>query len=145
MNVSKITIGRLYNLGNYEHVRYELTVEVKEGESASAAVIALEKILRGLQPLDRRGIKSAAELSREEKQVEEMRQMPVAEWERRYGHCQGTPSEVIARYEAELMESTARRTAALERARKAREYFDDLGGVETWKDAKLDWEDDSDF
>lgn len=30
MNVTKITIGRLFNLGSYEHVRYELTVEIRE-------------------------------------------------------------------------------------------------------------------
>ena len=32
MKITKITVGRLHNLGNYEHVRYELTVEVPEGQ-----------------------------------------------------------------------------------------------------------------
>ena len=43
MNITKITIGRLYNLGNYEHVRHDLTVEVKDGESAATAITGMEK------------------------------------------------------------------------------------------------------
>jgi hypothetical protein len=41
MNITKITIGRLYNLGSYEHVRYELTAEVPQGESPATAIIGM--------------------------------------------------------------------------------------------------------
>jgi hypothetical protein len=29
--VVRVGIGRLYNLGNYEHIRYDLTIEIPEG------------------------------------------------------------------------------------------------------------------
>lgn len=48
--ISRITIARLYNIGNYEHVRYELTADVPEGNSAKIAVAKLVKILRGANP-----------------------------------------------------------------------------------------------
>jgi hypothetical protein len=48
---------------------------------------------------------------------------------------------VIARFEESLTESKEERDAAEQRAKKARELFDDLGGASEWKDAKLDWSD----
>jgi hypothetical protein len=141
MNVTKITIGRLYNLGNYEHVRYDLTVEVKDGESAATAILGMEKILAGLAPLKNACIKSAGELQRLANEVEEMKTMPVVDWERRYGHCKGSAAEVIDRYQKSLEEEAIKSQAAIDRARKARKLLDDLGGAAQWKDAKLDWDD----
>lgn len=142
MQVTKITVGRLYNLGSYEHVRYELTVEVPQGESAATAISAIERILTGLAPLKNACIKSENEIERAASEVEEMRKMPVVDWERRYGHCKGTAAEVIQRYEESLAEETQKRDAALARAARARKLFDDLGGAAAWKDAKLDWDSD---
>jgi hypothetical protein len=139
--ISKITVARLYNLGSYEHVRYELTVEVPEGASATNAIIGVEKILAGLSPLKNACIKSEQEIERLRREIQEMRTMPVADWERRYGSYQGTVREIIERHEAELNESIAKRAAALSRSARARELFDDLGGAEKWTDAKLDWDD----
>ena len=48
--VSKITIGRLYNLGNYEHVRYELAVDVPDGASAAAVFASTVRLLRAVNP-----------------------------------------------------------------------------------------------
>jgi hypothetical protein len=141
LRIARITVGRLYNLGNYEHVRYELTVEVPEGASAASAIRGVEKILAGLKPLKMQCIDTEIELTRKEREIEEMRKMPVAEWERRYGHCKGTPSEVIARYEEQFNESKQKREHALLVAQTARHLFDDLGGAEQWKDATLDWQD----
>lgn len=142
MNITKITIGRLYNLGNYEHIRYELSVEIKEGESATTAMKGAESIIEALKPLDRCGIKSESEIDRARKEVEEMSKMPVAEWERRYGHCVGTPSEVMQRYTLALKEEEDKREEARHRASEARELLDDLGGAAEWRDAKLSWQDD---
>jgi len=142
MKVSKITVGRLFNKGNYEHVRYELTVDVKEGESAAAAITGMERILEAMKPLDKCCIKTAQELERGQREIDKMLATTASQWEREYGHCTGTPSEVIERYLKSLREETDKRDKALERARMARKAFDDLGGTETWKDAKLDWEDD---
>ena len=142
MKISKITVGRLYNLGNYEHVRYEITAEIKEGESAATTIKGVEAVLAGLSPVEKAGIVSKSDIERRTREIEEMRTMPAADWERRYGHCVGKVAEVIGRYEESLEEDVAKRDAVLKRAREARELFDDLGGAAEWKDAKLSWHDD---
>ena len=43
--VSRISIGRLCNLGNYEHIRYEVAVELPEGTDVTATLITVEKAL----------------------------------------------------------------------------------------------------
>jgi hypothetical protein len=48
--VSRITIGRLYNLGNYEHVRYELTVDVPAGVKPSHALTQMLRVLKAANP-----------------------------------------------------------------------------------------------
>ena len=141
MNITKITIGRLYNLGNYEHIRYELTCEIKDGESATEAVTGMERIIEDLKPLRNCGISTDAELDRRSAEIKRMKEMPYVEWQRQYGHCTGTPGDVIERYEKSLDEDTEKANAVKKRAWEARRMFDDLGGAAKWKDAKLDWED----
>jgi hypothetical protein len=141
MNITKITIGRLYNLGSYEHVRYELTAEIQDGESVKDAVTGMEKILAGLAPLKTACISTESEIAQKTKEVQDMKTMPVVDWQRRYGHCTGTAAEVIERYETSLQEEIEKRNKAVARAKRAREFFDDLGGAAKWKDAKLDWQD----
>jgi len=139
MPITKITIGRLYNLGNYEHVRYELSVEVPEGQSAATAVIGMEKILSGLAPLKHANVKSQHDIQQMAREIEAMKTMSVVDWERRYGL--GTGSDLIERKQDLLEEESVKTQAALTRARRARQLFDDLGGAAQWKDAKLDWDD----
>jgi hypothetical protein len=50
VRVSRLTIGRLFNTGNYEHVRYELTIEIQDGVSVRAVLKAAELALDGLNP-----------------------------------------------------------------------------------------------
>ncbi len=53
MRVSKITVARLFNLGNYEHKRVEITVEldpIYNDRRPSGAVVALEEIIEKLGP-----------------------------------------------------------------------------------------------
>lgn len=147
MNVSKITIGRLYNLGNYEHVRYEITVDVRAGESATQAATAVEAILENLKPLKTQCIETETEIAYAKRQLEEMKTIPAVEWERRFGGggYTGTPREIIQRHEEALAEKITKRDAAVSRAATARKLLDDLGGAAQWKDAKLDWQDDADF
>ncbi len=142
MNVTKITVGRLYNLGSYEHVRYEIAVEIQEGQSAAVAIRGIEKILTGLAPISKQGIKEPSELRRMAKEVENMKTMPLADWQRHYGHCEGTAEQVIDRYQKALEEESLKTHAAMKRAAMSRELLDQLGGAAVWKDAKLDWEDD---
>ena len=136
--ISKITVGRLFNLGNYEHVRYELTVDVPEGQSATQAITAVEAILEGMKPVSRCGVPSESEIAHAEKSLQAMRSM---NFQRNYGHCEGTPAEIIVRHEQSLEEAKAKRASALATAKQARALFDDLGGASQWKDAKLDWDD----
>jgi hypothetical protein len=141
MKVTKITIGRLYNLGNYEHVRYDLTTEIPADGNAETAIIGMERILAGLKPLKNTSVKSASELVRQSDEVERMKTMNASEFHRHYGHCAGTPVEILERYQKSLEEETQRAQKAIDRSKMARQLFDDLGGAAQWKDAKLDWED----
>lgn len=140
MKVSKITVGRLYNLGNYEHVRYELTVEVPEGQSAADAVRGLERIVAGLKPS--RFMKTKAELDNEAARIGAMQAMDDETWQRNYGHCAGSREEVVARYVADFEKEKRKAQAERDRISTAQSFFDDVGGAAAWRDAKLDWQDD---
>lgn len=140
--ITKITVGRLFNLGNYEHVRYDLTVEIAPGESAASAIHGVERIIAGMKPV--RHVESEAALAHKAKEIETMRTMTDEQWRRSYGHCEGSREEVIRRYTESHEKYVAEREKALSTARRARELFDDLAGAEKWTDAKLEW-DESDY
>jgi hypothetical protein len=48
--VAEITIGRLFNLGQYEHVRYEIKVSALDGSGVADTIRALERVLAGIKP-----------------------------------------------------------------------------------------------
>jgi hypothetical protein len=48
--VSRVTIGRLYSLGNYEHVRYEVSVELPPGASPASVIGDLDTLMAGMSP-----------------------------------------------------------------------------------------------
>lgn len=146
MRISKITIGRLYNLGSYEHVRYELTAEIPEGESAGTALIGMEKLLAALSP--KTATHSRDELVRERRHLEEMAtrlKLPEDEFRRHYGHFEGSPEQYYTRCVACYNDNLGRREAWERRSERARKLLEDLGGAANFKDAKLDWECDDDF
>src|SRR5438552_16974521 len=102
MKTTKITLGRLYNLGNYEHLRYEMTVEIADGESATDALLGLEKIMDALKPERQACVHTRAELDRELNHVLGLRNdlsLPENEFKRKHGHFEGTPSEYYERCE----------------------------------------------
>lgn len=140
--ISRISIGRVYNLGNYEHVRYEVTVEIPPGVSAAKAVIGLERIVAGLKP--DRSIQTPSDLASMERQIESMKKMTAEEWETRFRHAAGSRPEVIARYIDDLRKERKRREASVKRQERARKLFDSLNGAAVWRDAKLAWEDEQD-
>ena len=148
MHVTKITIGRLFSLGNYEHVRYELMVEIREGESATTALEGVERIFAALNPKETGSVPTEIDVKHDERRVQTMKDMLAAgadEFDRYYGHgFTGTPEEYIARCEQSLLYSTMKREVWKARAKAARALLDDLGGAAKWHDAKLTWED-SDF
>lgn len=48
--ISRMTVGRLHNLGNYEHIRYEISVELPEGVNPAKTLAEVETILNNLEP-----------------------------------------------------------------------------------------------
>jgi hypothetical protein len=125
---TNITIGRLYNLGNYEHVRYELTVEIPEGRSAAAALTNVMKVLAGCKPI---------KLSYSEQSIRHLAKSPEPKLsdpptaEERQTHAQWKEARILA----------VKLEAALKRRAAALELLDEMGGTSIYKDAKLDWDD----
>lgn len=147
--ISKITVGRLYNLGSYEHIRYELTVDVPDGESAAKAIIGIEKILIGLKPEKTTAVPSQTDLKHEANHIEEMikyyREHTEEVFDQKYGHYEGSASEYITRCQTSHQNNLQKRMEWETREKKARILFDDLGGASEWKDCKLDWETDDEL
>jgi hypothetical protein len=137
-HISRITIGRVYNLGNYEHVRYELSIDVSAGD-ASKAIVAAERLIEGLRP--DRETKSQAELDREGKRISEMRTMSAAAFERQHGSPVGGVDAYIARVQQSHDEAVAERQKSIVKQKRVRQLFDDLGGAAVFKDAKMSWDD----
>lgn len=145
MNITKITIGRLYNSGNYEHVRYELTAEVKEGESAAVTLLGMERILCALNPKPSAAVKTNADLERERTRISDLKQMTDEQFVRSVGsHVEGGRDAYIRRVTESLAEDTVKRAEWDHRYKQARKLLDDLGGASKWVDAKLSWDNDID-
>ena len=45
MNIKTVTVGRTYNLGNYESLRVELSADIKEGEDINSVQESLTNTL----------------------------------------------------------------------------------------------------
>jgi hypothetical protein len=144
MHVSKITIGRLYNLGSYEHVRYEITCEVPEGQSAATALIGMEKLLCALNPKRPCGVPSREETERAANTIATMKALSDEDFKshHNYGGAKGSRKEITKLYEKDLAEGLANLKAWEARSKKARQMLKDVGGAAVWKDAKLDWDND---
>lgn len=116
--ISRATIARLHNRGNYEHSRYEVTVEIPAGIDAGAVMLDVDQMLDELTPVSPvskftlfHALKDASN-TQDELRAAEARKTIVEhdEWERR-------------------------RAAAFAR-------FTQFGGVERYVDAKLDFDQD---
>lgn len=140
--ITQITIRRLFNLGSYEHISYDLKVEVGDKESAAKTLTNLEKILNGLAPLKDKV--QPYEIEREDRRVAEMlserNKIGDVEFKQKHGFFEGTPLEYIARCAKNVEEIKARRSNYEQRLKQSHAMLDDIGGEAKWKDAKLDWE-----
>lgn len=132
--VTKFTIARLYNLGNYEHKRVEIEVTVPENASACDAFRGVENILDGMQP-------KCPVQQWEMDGVEGRLKMTNQEWKERYGDGW---EEVQKQHIEKFNSLTARRNAWVSANEKARKLLDNLGAAVEFKDAKEAWEDDGD-
>lgn len=85
MHVTKITIGRLFNLGNYKHVRYELTVEVPAGASVQAALEGAETVIEELSPKKDKYPELAAKLHELERRKHSVSMMSMERIAHKFG------------------------------------------------------------
>jgi hypothetical protein len=138
--ISRITIGRLHNLGNYEHVRYEVTVDLPPGTSPASVLHRTEQLLNALEP---RGPYSLSEVSNALREIR--KPMPkLADFvDGRGAYNDAEQSLRHATLERERAESLLKRHDEW-RARRdaAHRRFDELGGVSVYTDAKDRWDED---
>lgn len=141
MKVKTITIERLYNLGNYEHIRYGLTVTVLKGR-ASKTLVGMERLLEALNP--KPCVKSRTELRNDglhiEKLKDDLKNLSEEQFAQRHGYFNGSAQEYVKRCQQSHKDETKKRAAWEKRSAKARKLLDDINGAAAWKDAKLDWE-----
>ena len=140
--VSRISIGRLKNLGNYEHIRYEIAVEVPEGASAAAACKNLEAIIEALKPSRKyseydvqRAKTTVQTYNTKLKAVMEMGDLE--EKERELKDLRDRHQEALKLLT--ILEAEEKRRGS------ARDALEKIGGSEIFKDCKNDWQDDDEF
>lgn len=134
--IRRITIGRLYNLGNYEHVRYELSVEIGEGRSAA---LALRNTLRLLKAVNPKPPIPAYEYERAKLQIEK-----PDDWHK---NIEDKTQQTKVRREmvVEAKKAVKKFETWVNRRHAAEMVLDDIGGTKSYKDAKLSWGDDDDY
>lgn len=122
VRVASIAMDRLVNLGNYEHVKYSITVELNPGADPVATFIGLETILGVL-----------AKKGPDQYQTSQAQRTLNA------------PPEQLKMYsedEIERAKAVMQRWHELKNAQdKARELLRQLGGTIAFTDAKDQWED----
>lgn len=130
--IRRITIGRLYNLGNYEHVRYELSVEIGEGKSAA---LALRNTLRLLKAVNPKPPVALYDYERAKLQIEK-----PGDW-----HKNVVDKIEQAKFRKEMVVEAKKNVKKFEtwlkRRHAAEAVLDDIGGTKAFKDAKLSWDD----
>lgn len=120
--VSRITVARLHNLGNYEHLRYEITLDLPEEADPGHVLEEVSGVLEDLAPV------------------------PKADWHLKQAR------ENIAKHPAERDEYDIRNlpahTKAVEEHDEKKRRHDAaaarltaLGGKREYRDAKDDWDD----
>ncbi len=136
--ISRITIARLHNLGNYEHVRYEVTVELPLGTSPASVARELEETLAELEPKRPVSLYELGHaiklLSKPAPKFSDFDDLPAGVAHVRFEEAQNErerAERLIKKHE----EWKADHEAALAR-------FDRLGGTRLFTDAKDNWDDD---
>ena len=121
--ISKIHLGRVYNLGNYENIRYEISVDIGVNDNPAEVLIRLEKILKGLY------LKSG-----------------VSGYElRQFEELMAKPEDQHSEYEKKSLPSLKEKYERHEKAKRirlaAREPLATLNASSEFTDHKLDWDD----
>lgn len=122
--VTSITVERLFNLGNYENIKYGVRVEIAQGDDPARVFASLENILKDLRAKHR-----------------------VSDWFlRRAKKVLAMPETELDEIEKEKLGDYQAAVAKVEevemRRRKARAALATLDYTSEHKDHKEDWEDD---
>jgi hypothetical protein len=123
--VTSISLGRVYNLGNYENLRFDVSVQIPEGQSAAETMVMLLGILQKLRPIKQ---------SYEVEHAMEMLNTPETE-------LTDNQKDDLAAYRALVSAHNKR----LQERKEAIRKLDHLGGSATKKDAKESWEEIDDY
>lgn len=123
--VTRLTIARLFNLGNYEHVRYEITAEIPRGGSVKQTFLDTLTILARLKPIKK-----------------------PYDYDSAKAVIQKDPSQ-RSEYETahidEYIAKVAEHAALIQLRNEALIKLDDVGGASHHTDAKNQWDDDPPF
>lgn len=122
--VESIYVERLFNLGNYENIKYGVRVEIARGDDPGRVLASLERIFNDLRA---DGGVDDYELSRAKRVLEK----PEAELD-----------DHDKRYLDSHREKLRLHAEAKERRRRARQALAALNYTSERKDHKEDWEDD---
>ena len=118
--ITRIAIQRLHNLGNYESVRYEVTVDVSPTDNAGKVLATLETALEDIRA---KSFSSTWDIERAQKKLAKPEDFEPWEIE--------NAKETITQHEAVL----AKREAA-------RQILSSFSLEQEHRDAKDNWEDD---
>lgn len=129
--VTRLTLGRVYNLGNYENLRVEVQVEVPTGSSATAAFVTVERLLSELGescPVEEYDYNAAMERAA----------LTDEEWKGKFGAERWEAEKLAAIGEFREIADPMHLWKLLQE--RARNMLDKLNATYTGKDHKLDWE-----
>ena len=119
--VTTITLARLYNIGNYEHIRFELSAEVPKDGSVKQTLLDMGAILARLRPIKPPYNYALAK--------EVVSKLPEQMTEAEKGRLEEFV-EIVRDHES----AKALRCEALNK-------LDDIGGSSKHTDAKASWDD----
>lgn len=141
MKVTKVTIGRLFNLGSYEHVRYEVSIELNDGDNPGKCVRDLETLVEAMNPKEPSTTQES--IDRAQRNYDAMVLMDEDAFRRQHGYTfTGTREEYQNRIAKGLAEDRVKLALWQSKAQWAREQLANIGAVEVRRDAKLSWDDD---
>lgn len=143
MKVSKITVGRLFNLGSYEHVRYEVTIDLSESDDPGKCMRHLETLMEAMNP---KGPTTTLDsIERAQRNYEAMILMDEDSFRRQHGyHISGTREEYQNRVAKGIAEDRVKLALWETKADWARNQLRNIGSVKIRKDAKLHWDHEDD-
>lgn len=126
--ISRLTVSKVANLGNYENRKIEISVNFSSSGAPVGNVLSeVEQIIDDINCLngfDQFSLRQARNgLAKPTAEIDDFDVQRIPKWK-----------EVVANYE----ELKARRETALEK-------LNQFGGTSDYRDAKTDWDDDEDY